>query len=322
MLPALSAVESILAQETKTVLDIDEQTLLSQPRRIPDLLAHGRLRPAQVPNPHWREDACKACHTGVPSTGSPGLRDQDINRLCRTCHAAISKHSYIHPVGMPAPEGMQARMSEPFRRAIARGGGKVTCITCHDLPMQCLPERARERSRNARFFRGGPYRTRTGLCFQCHDASRYARLNPHDQVAETGVLREDVCLVCHPDDGSLSKARSIDEVGFTVARDALSSMCTRCHPWVPHPGGGFSFAGEEASNHLVKPSSAVLARKRHMERQRAIALPLEPATGRVFCGTCHNPHERGVVKNEEADKGADSEQRLRAQELCIHCHEK
>ena len=53
-----------------------------------------------------------------------------------------------------------------------------------------------------------------------------------------------------------------------------------------------------------------------------VLLPLEPGTGKVFCGTCHNPHEAGVVKNAAATKGAGSKQRLRMVDICEQCHDK
>ena len=52
-------------------------------------------------------------------------------------------------------------------------------------------------------------------------------------------------------------------------------------------------------------------------------MPLEPGTGKIFCATCHNPHERGIQFIAEADRGADNTQRLRAGReggICLMCH--
>ena len=90
-------------------------------------------------------------------------------------------------------------------------------------------------------------------------------------------------------------------------------MCTGCHPGKRHPGGG---------NHLVKPPVEILEYKLKMEKKNNVVFPLEPGTGKVFCGTCHNPHEKGIIKEKAAAKGAGSKKRLRMQQLCGNCHDK
>jgi len=299
---------------------VNEQQLLNAPQSIPKRVADGKLMLAQVPNPHWRRDACQACHSGKPTRVNLRLRDADINRLCNTCHAALSDHSYIHPTGMPLPKAMQARLSKPFRDAVTRARGTVSCITCHDLPMTCLPARAGERGLNPRFFREGPYRDRSALCYRCHDPAQYARLNPHDQVEPGGKLRELTCRVCHDNLPDAKTARGIHDVDFTVKGD-LSRQCTGCHVVKPHPGG-FSFSSGGQPDHLRVPSAGVAARMRVMERKNAIALPLDPNTGKVFCATCHNPHARRVVQVSAAARGAEEKNLLRMQEMCGNCHDK
>ena len=299
---------------------VSEQQLLNTPQMIPKRVSDGELALAQVPNPHWRRDACQACHRGTPARANPGLRDADVNRLCNTCHAALTDHSYIHPTGMPLPKEMQARLTKPFRDAVARARGTISCITCHDLPMTCLPERASERGLNPRFFREGPYKDRSALCYRCHNPEQYARLNPHDQVEPGGKLREPTCMVCHDSLPDSTTARSIRDVDFTVQGD-LSRQCTGCHAVKPHPGG-FSFTGGGQPDHLRVPSAQVLTRLQAMERKNNIALPLDPNTGKVFCGTCHNPHARGVVRVAAAARGAEEENRLRMPEMCGNCHDK
>lgn len=308
--------------EQKAMPRTSERQLLDAPQRIPKLVADGKLTLAQVPNPHWRQDACQACHTGTPARASLKLRDTDVNRLCNTCHAALSDHSYIHPTGMPVPKDMQARLTKPFAQAVARAGGTISCITCHDVPMTCLPQRAGERALNPRFFREGPYlRDRSALCYRCHDPAQYARLNPHDQVGPDGRLREQTCRVCHDNQPDVRAARSIQTVDFTVKGD-LSQQCTGCHEVKPHPGG-FSFTSGGQPDHLRAPSARVAERMQVMERKNGVVLPLDPNTGKVFCATCHDPHARGVVRAAAAAKGAgEVKHRLRLPELCENCHDK
>jgi nitrate/TMAO reductase-like tetraheme cytochrome c subunit len=61
---------------------------------------------------------------------------------------------------------------------------------------------------------------------------------------------------------------------------------------------------------------------RAIERKNDVTLPLDPTNGKVFCGTCHNVHARGVLKTAAAARGADAKQRLRMPEICGNCHEK
>jgi len=318
---ALAAVAATVidSKDKKNVKTTTPSRLLTQPEQIPKLLAAGKLAPADVPDPHWRRDGCSACHRGKPT--AKNLRTRDMNALCNVCHEGISSHSYIHPVGATPSASMRSRMPASMRSAVDRGGGRVTCITCHDLPMQCLPARAAERGRNPLFFRNGPYRDRTEQCFFCHDASAYERINPHDQLTDAGALREKTCLVCHDDVEKAKRAKSIKDVGFNVQGD-LSAMCTGCHPYKPHPGGVFSFGGKGPPNHLVVPSQEVRERMEDMEGNYGYVFPLDPRTGKLFCGTCHDPHERGVIKTAGAAMRGDTKHRLRREKMCVHCHDK
>jgi hypothetical protein len=157
------------------------------------------------------------------------------------------------------------------------------------------------------------------LCYRCHDPEYYERLNPHDQISDSGQLIEDRCRVCHRDTKDLRTATSMTGLSFTTDQD-FSSLCTRCHKWVPHPGG-FSFSSKEGPDHLVVPSLQMLRRLQRMEKKNNVMLPLEPVSGRIFCATCHNPHEKGVVRSAAADKGADRPDRLRMRDICTNCHD-
>ena len=281
----------------------------------------------QTQNPHWSADGCLACHKNKPQEinlkrNNLKLHTSDINALCNSCHSSISKHLYIHPYGMKPSKKIMDNMPASFLKAVKRGKGSLTCIACHDLPLTCLPKNKFKRGLNPLFFREGPYKTRTELCYRCHDKSKYKRLNPHDQINKNGKLNEEICTVCHLTTEKLKKAKDINDVDFNY-KENLSAMCTGCHPVKPHPGGSFSFfSDEKGPNHLVKPSQDILEHKLKMEKKNNIIFPLEPKSGKVFCGTCHNPHEKGVIKVEAAAKGADDNKRLRMQKMCRNCHNK
>lgn len=267
-----------------------------------------------------------ACHVGKPE--EVRLRNaDDYNQLCNNCHEADMISSYVHAVGMVPPQDFLARMPKEFKDAVARGGGKVTCISCHDLTIQCKTERFEQVALNKLFFRGGVYSARTDLCFQCHDAKRYERFNPHDQISDEGVLDTQTCYVCHSVTPNRKTAKSIRDVQFNVMQE-LTQLCTGCHPWRMHPGGmwaGFAKGSHgEGPNHLVVPPDYVLQRIKEQEQAIGVMMPLDPHSGRIFCATCHNPHERGVQWQPAADKGADGYKRLRKGEfqICNTCHAK
>lgn len=291
--------------------------------QLPDLLKNGTLPASQIPNPHWRDDACMACHSqdGTQATAQ-NVRSVQNGTVCLNCHDARFDHSYIHPVDIK-PEAAMSNIKEPFKQSLAMTNGKITCVTCHDLTIQCLADKKKEQGFNPRFFRGGPFKTRSEQCFHCHDEDRYQRLNPHDQIDEQGKLKENTCLICHSGSiESIKQANSIDDVKFNITNN-LEKMCLGCHNWTPHPGGQFTFfSNGKGPDHLVKPSAYVQDTLEKMSKKYDIEFPLEPGTGRVFCGTCHNSHEAGVVRNKKSEKGADSFKRLREKDICHYCHAK
>ena len=171
------------------------------------------------------------------------------------------------------------------------------------------------------FFRGGPYKSRTDQCYQCHDANGYQRRNAHDQRDDDGQIKKNSCLICHDKFEGLESAKSIKDVGFNV-KESLVKICRSCHELKAHPSGNFTFTAKGTPNHLVVPPENIRSHMLKSEKEHGVVLPLDPNTGRVFCGTCHNPHEKGVIKLQAAAKGADEKKRLRMQNICTNCHDK
>lgn len=269
-------------------------------------------------NPHWNENLCAACHLTRPAT-SKDLSfkfDGDFIKMCNICHETVSAQSLEHSVGMvPSP---QIKEKVPKEFALSKNG-EVTCITCHELKYQCLKQEYKRQGVNRLFLRGAPYVKRTDLCYKCHEESEYKRLNPHDQINDEGELIKDRCLYCHTEVPNPKSGGGIRKVKFQMESD-LKRLCQRCHRDRPHPGGSLARA---TFDHIVKPPPTILEWKNKSEMGKNVVLALEPGTGKVFCCTCHNPHERGVQRRIAADKGADNKKRLRLDEgfdLCDSCH--
>lgn len=273
---------------------------------------------AKKMNPHWNDTMCAACHLKRPASSKELYFkfDNDFIKLCNICHDAISSQSLIHSVGMVPSPKIKAKIPKDFALS---SSGEVVCITCHELKYQCLKQEFQRKALNPLFFRHGPYTTRTGLCYKCHDPSEYERLNPHDMINDEGEIAMDRCLYCHSEIPDTKTAEDISKVKFVLEAD-LKGLCQRCHRDRPHPGGSLARSNFD---HIVKPSKKTVEWKVKSEKKRNVILPLEPGSGKVFCCTCHNPHERGVVLNVRGGKGSDSKKRLRLAEefdLCDACH--
>lgn len=152
-------------------------------------------------------------------------------------------------------------------------------------------------------------------------------VNPHEQITDEGYIRWAKCAICHPEVPDIEKAKSIEDVKL-LFEDDLKQGCYRCHPQRIHPGGewiGTALGREKgAPNHLIVPPPQIRENIELSMKENSVILPFEPGTGKIFCGTCHNPHERGLLIGK-ADTGADNEKRLRAMpggSVCQHCHRK
>ena len=299
---------------------ISRQAMLKQPDKIPGWITDKKIKYSDIPNPHWNTKDCATCHRNTPKGKSLFLRAQSIDSLCENCHSGKFDHSYIHPSGIPLSTAMRRNTANDFMNSLD-AKGRITCVTCHDIKAQCLATRNSEQRINPLFLRDGPYRVRSEICYKCHDIGDYPRRNAHDQVDERGKIKEYSCRICHNTTKGLENAKSITEVGFNV-KDNLVRICGSCHDLKPHPSGNFTFTSKGVPNHLVVPPEAIKNKMQQSEKKNDVLLPLDPITGKVFCATCHNPHAKGVIKNEAAAKGADEKDRLRTKNICTNCHDK
>ncbi len=259
-------------------------------------------------NLHYTGKYCLECHEKTPQEGEDKLLkfNGDFTQLCR-CHG-YTPGTYIHPVDIIPSAEKREKIPDDFPLV----NGIVTCITCHDIYLQCKNDK-KEQSINKRFLRGAPFISRTALCFKCHDEKKYTMLDPHNQLTATGKIIVVKCLYCHIEKPDESNA-TFEEVKLI---GNLEVLCFRCHykQSSMHPIN---------ADHLLKPSDKIRAMMKDSEKKYGIILPLN-YQGKVTCPTCHNPHERGVIPAwKPGAKGASEKFRLRLSkenmQICVACH--
>jgi hypothetical protein len=257
---------------------------------------------------HYSAKYCTECHVNIPRKGSnPQLRyGGDFKVLCR-CHYS-SSNNYVHPVDRRPSRNMIDRIPAQF----PLWEGQITCITCHNIFIQC-EDRPLDRAylKDQKFLRGAPFETEADICFQCHNIESYRMNNPHLQLDAHKEIIKDKCLYCHSE---------LPDEKQTNAKDArlignLQALCIRCHMKAPRQ--------DFHAKHLRKPTAEVLDRIKQLEQQDNIILPLSE-DGMITCATCHNPHEKGVIPDVRAGaKGAGEKWRQRLADtntMCIKCH--
>ncbi len=257
---------------------------------------HTAFAEDKIINPHWTGLHCAECHLdGKP----PALRyNGDPIKVCSSCHEKEIARTDVHPVGIVLKDDMNDRMpsSWPLR------DGKVTCLTCHEPLIQMYYDPEKQEP-NPEFLREAPYTRVSDFCFKCHQQQSFKKTNPHEQLNQDGESIETKCLYCHQVLPDPSQAENIQDVTFV---DERTDICFGCHP-------NKSSMHPAQSNHLVDIPSDI--------KPEGLYLPV--IKGKIFCGTCHNPHQKGVIKKEEAAAGAGVKYFLRSEntyKLCTTCH--
>lgn len=256
------------------------------------------LREGTVPNPHGDRTLCFTCHPGRIREGEEVrlAGGRDVNRLCNGCHLQEGVRKAPHVVDVTSSE-------ETWRMdylGYPLSQGKLICTTCHDEVSHGKPDPS-----NPNFLRGGPYGDPERFCYRCHLEDRNRMNNPHYQVDGFGRIREDSCRFCHKyaPDPKTSKPRNLEMVGDEV------TICSNCHQSRPHPD----------VDHLRGLSKEMMNRKTEYEARHKVRIPLS-GEGSITCSTCHNPHAKGVLK-DEAGVGAGSKWRVPDfREVCAPCH--
>jgi len=251
---------------------------------------------------HFSGKYCTECHEKVPEykDQNPYLKfNGDFNLLCK-CHFNIPG-SLIHPVDIEPSKEKKTKIPQSFPLK----NGKVVCSTCHNIYLQCQESKFKKKT-----LRGSPYNKRYDVCYVCHNSTDYEMHNPHEQVDADKKIIVEQCLYCHVEkpDEKYSGSKDI------ILKSKIEVLCQRCHNIKGNHSGNV--------NHLRKPSAKAIKRMNKMKEKFNIILPLDNE-GKLTCATCHNPHEKGVIKAEKPSaKGADDKYRHRLPgKICTECHQ-
>jgi len=239
--------------------------------------------------------SCSRCHLGEPSAGMPMSKyPENPSDVCRECHRYRTAGDH-HPLSTkPGPFGNTASVGSEFKLV----DGKMECLTCHNVHVEGY------KWDSWNFLVGGPYSDRRVPCFKCHGKAAYEGVNPHESMLdEEGGLKRATCLFCH----EVVPDPEVDTFRTIKLRASPAFLCWRCHE--PMPGKFFK------THFLAKPDKQLVMEM----RKSGLLFPLDPA-GRVTCSTCHNPHQKGIMKNTEAKKGAGTKFMLRYKSICKNCH--
>ncbi len=164
--------------------------------------------------------------------------------------------------------------------------------------------------------------------YEDYDAVLKSLMNPHEQIDDEGYILWGKCVICHPVLPDVERARSIADVKLRFEENPMV-LCYSCHRQPRHPGGAWMGRAMSdgkitgAPNHLIEPPQRYKDNINLSLKEVKIMLPFDPKTNKIFCATCHNPHERGLLKGR-ANAGADIRSRLRTTgaTICQYCHRK
>ncbi len=280
-------------------------------------------------NPHWDKEQCNKCHKGTPTKKSANLLNQDKQMLCIECHKNDITHKYIHPVGIKSTLLLNKEIQDKWKNKLRLDSDKqMTCLTCHDLLNQCLSGRSYMKNLDQNFLREGPYSKRTDICFKCHDSSKYSKYNPHDQISKDGTIKLNKCRLCHrvsSEQKKLFKGIRRDADKYPIIKKLESDrtlLCIRCHKKIDHPTSAFKVVSINTYRHFIPITDEKRKTLESMQKIKNVILPLEPATGRIYCATCHEPHEKDVFASDKSKPTEVHKNRLRVNNICEYCHDK
>ncbi len=231
------------------------------------------------------------------------------SELCVACHTDKSAEftpeagAPVHHIGRTYP-GFSPPTSLIEEKAGFGPNGELSCLSCHRLhdASGAWPLLIRNNQDS-------------GLCLECHEQEASVLDSPHDlRVSSPDTLNASgqtastsgPCGACHRVHGW---GRDVPD-----SQRAHSSACLECHN-MEGPGGQHRPYIEAHPVGVSMPADA------------NVPLPLDTATRRIGCMTCHEPHSPRA-REDRPDEDLDSQVRaprsfLRKEgsQLCVICHE-
>jgi hypothetical protein len=289
------------------------------------------LRTGREPSPHWKSDACNACHEVDGGRKLPIARDA-VDKVCAKCHDGRKAAAEFHPVDRTMDRN---RFTKPADWPLL--DNRLTCLTCHDVKSACnetprriVASRLMLRENRAASGKSQPF------CLNCHQESSYQKLNPHQMLeAQTGHVLRERCLVCHD---KPMEPTALARTGDALLKADEATLCRTCH--VQHKDAmqqghiGLPISPDMLARMALRETLGLSSQVGPKLLAQARTAGLKPtrtpphADGTIVCSTCHNPHESGVFPRESALSYL-SMRRLKDGQLfspvqgrfwCRHCH--
>lgn len=262
-------------------------------------------------NPHWSKQRCNACHEINGDRPQP-IDPHTVDALCLSCHDGKKAVAEAHPIGRLASA---AGKSPPSEWPLV--DGRIACLTCHDIRRHCDPDVVRP-GVNSALVRDFASDRRMDFCNHCHEGENLRRYNPHVQLAKSGAVNEQSCLICHVHEPAIP-ANGARRFSAELRSDG-SATCLTCH--------GKHWDVSERGHVDRLASSKVKANiQQRQDHQAPGALPLW--NNQVTCFSCHNPHQAGLFPTGSelgsiAAHSVDAQAYLRVDliDLCSYCHAK
>lgn len=179
----------------------------------------------------------------------------------------------------------------PPAEFLLKEGRVLQCQTCHGL--EKIDEIPYDKiDKNAlNFLRLNGYQKLDTFCTNCHDAKQHERPNIHLMKKEDGSIKKETCLFCHRE---VNDKRDVKrELVDANLRLPVETVCVGCHLKTPHFNAVEHTDGtlsEDTSSSAKKMTS----RLKQIQQEKNSYLPLS-SDNKILCITCHNPHEEGIL---------------------------
>jgi predicted CXXCH cytochrome family protein len=224
---------------------------------------------------------CQTCHE-PHGARNPWMLVLPPSKLCIACHTDKSPETAppagapMHHIGEAYP-GFKPPASLVKAKATFGPNGELSCLSCHRLhdasgARPLLIQKNEDSS----------------LCLECHTKQKSVLGSPHD-------LR-------------LSSPQTVNASGQTAAESGPCGACHRIHGWArdvpdthrPHSSGCMEChqSGGPASHDRLYVDAHTVGTP--LPDGMATPLPLDKATGRIGCLTCHDPHSPRMAETNVA----------------------